>query len=60
MEGHQAEVWGLAVSTDGAFVLSGGHDRSLRVWQRTEDMVFLDEVSTVTAISETVAYCSCS
>jgi U3 small nucleolar RNA-associated protein 12 len=46
MEGHQAEVWGLAVSTDGAFVLSGGHDRSLRVWQRTEDMVFLDEVST--------------
>lgn len=24
-------------------MLSGGHDRSLRLWRRTEEMVFLEE-----------------
>lgn len=31
------------MSLDGSFVLSGGHDRSLRLWRRTEEMVFLEE-----------------
>lgn len=33
----------MEVSADGSFVLSGGHDRSLRIWRRTEEMVFLEE-----------------
>lgn len=33
----------MEVSPDGSFVLSGGHDRSLRLWQRTDEMVFLEE-----------------
>lgn len=37
------KVWALEVSADGSFVLSGGHDRSLRVWRRTDEMVFLEE-----------------
>lgn len=37
------QAWTLEVSPDGSFVLSGGHDRSLRMWRRTEEMVFLDE-----------------
>lgn len=38
-----AQVWALDVSADGSFVLSGGHDRSLRIWRRTDEMVFLEE-----------------
>jgi U3 small nucleolar RNA-associated protein 12 len=43
LNGHFAEVNCLAVSRTGAFVLSGGMDRQIRVWERTKDMVFLDE-----------------
>ena len=31
------------MSRTGAFVLSGGMDRQVRVWERTKDIVFLDE-----------------
>ena len=43
LHGHSAEVNCLAVSRTGAFVLSGGMDRQVRVWERTQDMVFLEE-----------------
>ncbi|CAM9454408.1 unnamed protein product [Scytosiphon promiscuus] len=55
LKGHQSEVRrgrgrhqryllsSHALSPDGSFVLSGGHDRSLRLWRRTEEMVFLEE-----------------
>lgn len=40
---HFGEVWGLAVSTDGSFVVSCSQDRSLVKYVRTEDQVFLEE-----------------
>jgi len=43
LNGHCAEVNCLAVSRTGAFVLSGGMDRQVRVWERTKDIVFLEE-----------------
>jgi U3 small nucleolar RNA-associated protein 12 len=43
LNGHCAEVNCLAVSGTGAFVLSGGMDRQVRVWERTRDIVFLEE-----------------
>jgi U3 small nucleolar RNA-associated protein 12 len=43
LSGHCAEVNCLAVSRTGAFVLSGGMDRQIRVWERTKDIVFLEE-----------------
>jgi len=43
LTGHFAEVNCLAVGRTGAFVLSGSMDRQMRVWERTKDMVFLDE-----------------
>jgi U3 small nucleolar RNA-associated protein 12 len=43
LNGHASEVCSLAVSRTGAFVLSGGMDRQVRVWERTKDIVFLDE-----------------
>jgi U3 small nucleolar RNA-associated protein 12 len=43
LNGHFAEVSCLAVSRTGAFVASAGMDRQIRVWERTKDMVFLEE-----------------
>ena len=43
LNGHASEVCSLAVSRAGAFVLSGGMDRQVRVWERTKDIVFLEE-----------------
>jgi len=43
LNGHCAEVNCLAVSRTGGFVLSGGMDRQVRVWERTKDIVFLQE-----------------
>ncbi|TYZ65719.1 hypothetical protein PybrP1_006267 [[Pythium] brassicae (nom. inval.)] len=40
---HFGEVWGLAVSADGSFVVSCSQDRSLVKYVRTEDQVFLEE-----------------
>ncbi|TDH66408.1 hypothetical protein CCR75_008803 [Bremia lactucae] len=40
---HFGEVWGLAVSADGSFVVSCSQDRSLCKYIRTEDQVFIEE-----------------
>lgn len=37
------QVWCLAVSAMGDFCVTGGADRSLRVWQRTEEPFFVEE-----------------
>lgn len=43
LEGHHGEVWCLAVGSLGDLVVSGGHDRSLRRWERTEEPFFVEE-----------------
>ncbi|GAB4833567.1 Dip2/Utp12 protein [Ancistrocladus abbreviatus] len=43
LEGHHAEVWCLAVSNRGDFIVTGSHDRSLRRWDRTEEPFFIEE-----------------
>eukprot|EP01098_Paradermamoeba_levis_P000370 TRINITY_DN10371_c0_g1_i1.p1 TRINITY_DN10371_c0_g1~~TRINITY_DN10371_c0_g1_i1.p1 ORF type:complete len:125 (+),score=55.65 TRINITY_DN10371_c0_g1_i1:121-495(+) len=43
LEGHKKEVWGLAVAQEGTFVVSASHDRSIRVWEETEEQLFLEE-----------------
>jgi hypothetical protein len=43
LAGHKAEIWALAISSYGDFVVTGGHDRSIRRWERTEEPFFLEE-----------------
>ncbi|PWN22325.1 WD40 repeat-like protein [Microstroma glucosiphilum] len=43
MEGHHGEVWSLACGQKGDLVVSSGADRSLRVWEKTEEPLFLEE-----------------
>jgi U3 small nucleolar RNA-associated protein 12 len=40
---HGSSVWSLAVSADGAFTVSSGQDRTMRIWRRGEDLVFIEE-----------------
>eukprot|EP01090_Pellita_catalonica_P003511 TRINITY_DN1317_c0_g1_i5.p1 TRINITY_DN1317_c0_g1~~TRINITY_DN1317_c0_g1_i5.p1 ORF type:complete len:288 (-),score=58.86 TRINITY_DN1317_c0_g1_i5:997-1860(-) len=43
LRGHHAEVWSLAVAASGSFVVSGSNDRSIRVWEQTEEQLFIAE-----------------
>ena len=44
LTGHTDDVTSLALSpTDGGFLLTGSSDRSVRVYERTHDMVFVEE-----------------
>ncbi|WMV44640.1 hypothetical protein MTR67_038025 [Solanum verrucosum] len=43
LEGHHAEVWCLAISNRGDFLVTGSHDRSIRRWDRTHEPFFIEE-----------------
>ena len=43
LKGHCAEVWCLAVSNSGNFVVSASHDRTLRLWEKTDEPLILEE-----------------
>ena len=41
--GHRGSIWHVLVSHDGSTVYTSGQDRSIRVWSRGDDLVFLEE-----------------
>jgi WD40 repeat protein len=41
LEGHGAEVWALAVNRAGDVIVTAGGDRSIRVWEQTDEQLFL-------------------
>ena len=43
LEGHHGEVWSLAISKRGDFIVSASHDRSIRIWEQTDEPLFLEE-----------------
>ncbi|KKZ62178.1 hypothetical protein EMCG_03316 [[Emmonsia] crescens] len=43
LEGHHGEIWSLAVSRSGEFIVSASHDKSIRVWEQTDEQIFLEE-----------------
>lgn len=43
IDGHHGEIWALAVSHSGNFLVSASHDRSIRVWLETDEQIFLEE-----------------
>lgn len=36
---HQAEVWCLDVSSNGKFIVTGSHDKSIRLYRKTEEIL---------------------
>ncbi|OAA67614.1 WD domain-containing protein [Cordyceps fumosorosea ARSEF 2679] len=43
LDGHHGEVWAIAVSHSGNFLVSAAHDKSIRVWDETDEQIFLEE-----------------
>ena len=43
LRAHHAEVWAVAPSRSGALVASVSRDRSLRLWRRSDEQVFIEE-----------------
>ncbi|EEY18613.1 DOM34-interacting protein [Verticillium alfalfae VaMs.102] len=43
LDGHHGEVWAMAVSHSGRTLVSAGHDKSIRVWDETDEQIFLEE-----------------
>ncbi|KAK4034005.1 hypothetical protein C8A01DRAFT_39523 [Parachaetomium inaequale] len=43
IDGHHGEIWALAVSHSGSTLISASHDKSIRVWQETDEQIFLEE-----------------
>jgi U3 small nucleolar RNA-associated protein 12 len=43
LTGHHSEIWALAVASDGSFIASASHDKSIRIWQQTDEQIFLEE-----------------
>lgn len=43
MEGHHSEVLSLSISKHGHFLVSSSQDQSIRIWNRTEEQVFVEE-----------------
>jgi U3 small nucleolar RNA-associated protein 12 len=41
--GHHGEIWAMVVSRTGDFVITASHDKSIRIWQRTDEPIFLEE-----------------
>lgn len=43
LDGHHGEIWALAVSRAGEFIVTASHDKSIRVWKQTDEQIFLEE-----------------
>ncbi|KAK2025256.1 WD domain-containing protein [Colletotrichum zoysiae] len=43
LDGHHGEVWAMAVGHSGNFLVTAGHDKSIRVWNETDEQIFLEE-----------------
>ncbi|KAJ6028674.1 Small-subunit processome Utp12 [Penicillium herquei] len=43
LTGHHGEIWALAISHTGGFLVSASHDKSLRIWKETDEPLFLEE-----------------
>ncbi|KAK2738503.1 hypothetical protein FQN57_007018 [Myotisia sp. PD_48] len=43
LNGHHGEIWALAMSRSGEFVVTASHDKSIRIWEQTDEQIFLEE-----------------
>ena len=43
LSGHNGEIWAMVVSRSGEFLVSASHDKSIRIWDQTDEQLFLEE-----------------
>ena len=42
-KGHHGEIWAMTVARTGDFIVTASHDKSIRIWTRSEEPIFLEE-----------------
>ncbi|OCT51307.1 putative WD repeat-containing protein [Cladophialophora carrionii] len=43
LDGHKGEIWAMAVAHSGEFLVTASHDKSIRLWNQTDEQIFLEE-----------------
>ncbi|KAF2118310.1 F-box/WD repeat-containing protein pof1 [Lophiotrema nucula] len=43
LKGHHGEIWAMTISRTGDFLATASHDKSIRIWSRTDEPIFLEE-----------------
>ena len=43
LTGHQGPIWSLIPSTDGSFIVTVSQDKTIRIWIRTDEPLYLEE-----------------
>lgn len=43
LDGHHGEIWAMTMAHSGKFLVSASHDKSIRIWQQTDEQIFLEE-----------------
>ncbi|OCL04321.1 WD40 repeat-like protein [Glonium stellatum] len=43
LQGHHGEIWAMAISRTGNFIVTASHDKSIRIWSQTDEQIFLEE-----------------
>lgn len=43
IQGHHGEIWSLAISHSGEFIVTASADKSIRIWEQTDEQIFLSE-----------------
>jgi len=41
--GHHGEIWAMVVSRTGEKIITASHDKSIRIWDIGDDLIFLEE-----------------
>jgi U3 small nucleolar RNA-associated protein 12 len=42
-KGHHGEIWAMTVARTGDFIVTASHDKSIRIWTKSDEPIFLEE-----------------
>jgi U3 small nucleolar RNA-associated protein 12 len=42
-KGHHGEIWAMTVARTGDFIVTASHDKSIRIWSKSDESIFLEE-----------------
>jgi U3 small nucleolar RNA-associated protein 12 len=43
MKGHHGEIWAMTIARTGDFIVTASHDKSIRIWSKSDEPIFLEE-----------------
>jgi len=43
IKGHHGEIWAMTVARTGDFIVTASHDKSIRIWSKSDEPIFLEE-----------------